>query len=74
MFLDGADARPEVRDDFAEPLYGLIAEVSRSVEVAGGRMLTVKLLAVEKRTRCFVETFCRFDFGRLVRHNISYIM
>ncbi|KAF0304671.1 Sorting nexin-25 [Amphibalanus amphitrite] len=27
LFLDGADARPEVRDDFAEPLYGLIAEV-----------------------------------------------
>ena len=28
LFLDGADARPEVRDDFAEPLYGLIGEVS----------------------------------------------
>ncbi|XP_037094661.1 sorting nexin-25-like isoform X2 [Pollicipes pollicipes] len=27
LFLDGADTRPEVRDDFAEPLYGLIAEV-----------------------------------------------
>lgn len=27
LFLDGADARPDVGDDFAEPLYGLIAEV-----------------------------------------------